>query len=117
MPTWPGTLPTSPEGPGYSEVLPNTLIRTNMDAGPPKVRQKFTAGVRPFTMSWMLTKAQVATLDTFYVTTLKGGALSFDGLAQPRTQAAVTFRFVEPPTYAYLGPDTWRAQTKMEILP
>ena len=117
MPSWPGTLPTAPEGPGYTEAVPNTLIRTSMDAGPPKVRQKFTAGVRPFTMTWMLTKAQVATLDTFYVTTCQGGSLSFDSLLHPRTQAAATFRFTEPPVYTYLGPDVWRAQTKMEILP
>ena len=117
MATWPGTLPAAPEGPGYQETVPNTLIRTPMDAGPPKVRQKFTAGVRPFEMTWMLTKAEVATLDAFYVTTLEGGALSFDGLNHPRTQAAAIFRFVEPPSYAYLGPDVWRARTKLEILP
>ena len=117
MPTWPLTLPAAPEGPGYTETLPNTLVRTAMDAGPPKVRQRYTAGVRPFSMTWMLTKAQVAILDTFYLSTLAGGSLSFDGLPQPRTQAAATFRFVEPPSYAYLGPDVWRATTKLEILP
>lgn len=117
MATWPGTLPTAPEGPGYTETVPNTVVRTSMDAGPPKVRQRFTAGVRPFAMSWMLTKAQVATLDTFYLTTLAGGSLSFDGLAHPRTQATATFRFIGPPTYAYLGPDVWRATTQLEIVP
>ena len=117
MATWPGTLPTSPEGPNYQESPPNTLIRTQMDAGPPKVRQRFTSGVRPLSFTWMLTKAQVATLDTFYVTTLFGGSLSFDGLAHPRTLAATTFRFTAPPTYVYLGPDVWRATTPLEILP
>lgn len=117
MATWPASLPTAPEGPGYNEAAPNTLIRTQMDAGPPKVRQKFTAGVRTFTMSWMLTKAQVATLDAFYLTTCEGGSLSFDGLAHPRTQAAADFRFIAPPAYAYLGPDVWRAQTQLEVLP
>lgn len=117
MGTWPLTLPTAPEGSGYQEVSPTTTIRTPMESGPPKVRQRVTAGVRPFTMSWLLTKAQVATLDTFYVTTLKGGSLSFDGLAHPRTQAAAVFRFVDQPTYSYLGPDVWRVHCKMEVLP
>lgn len=117
MATWPNTLPAYPEGENYQEQAPNTLIRTSMDAGPPKVRQRYTAGVRNFTMTWMLTKAQVDTLDTFYVSTLAGGSLSFTGLNHPRKGTAATFRFVEPPSYAYLGPDTWRASTKMEILP
>lgn len=117
MATWPGTLPTAPEGTGYQEQPPNTSIRSTVDAGPPKVRQRFTAGVRPFTMTWLLSKAQVDQLDVFYVTTLGGGSLSFDGLLHPRKQTAAIFRFVEPPAYAYLGPDVWRASTKLEILP
>jgi len=117
MATWPLTLPTAPETPGYSETAPNTLIRTAMDAGPPKVRQRFTAGVRPITLSWLLTREQVNTLDLFYVSTLRGGSLFFDGLAHPRTGALVNFRFVAPPQYVALGPDVWRATTQMEIIP
>jgi hypothetical protein len=117
MPAWPGTLPTAPEGPGYQEQAPNVSIRTEMDAGPPKLRRRYTAGIRTFTFSWLLSKTQVATLDTFFVTTLQGGSLSFDGLNHPRTGAATTWRFVAPPTYSYLGPDAWRCQTQVEVLP
>lgn len=117
MPTWPVTLPTAPEGNGYQEQAPNTLIRSHMEAGPPKVRQRFTAGVRPFTMTFILTKAQVEILDAFYVNTLLGGSLTVDGLNHPRKGTANVFRFVEPPSYAYIGPDVWRASVKMELLP
>lgn len=115
--TWPITLPTAPEGPGYTEQPPATTIRTNMDAGPPKVRRRFTAGVRLFTFTWIMTKAQVAIFDTFYNTTLEGGSVSISGLAHPRTGAAATFRFAGQPSYVYLGPDAWRITTPMEILP
>lgn len=117
MATWPGTLPTAPEGTGYQEQAPNTTIRSSVEQGPPKVRQRFRAGVRPFTMTWLLTKAQVETLDVFYVTTLLGGSLTIEGLLHPRKQTAAVFRFVEPPSYTYLGPDVWRASVKLEILP
>ena len=117
MATWPLTLPTAPDTQGYSETAPDTLVRTSMDAGPPKVRQRFTAGVRPITLSWMLTRDQVNTLDLFYVSTLRGGSLSFDGLVDPRTLAIVNFRFTAPPQYAALSPEVWRATTQLEIVP
>jgi hypothetical protein len=81
------------------------------------VRRRYTAGIRSFSCSWILTKAQVATLDTFYVTTLVGGAERFVGLSHPRTGAAAEFRFSAPPTYVYLGPDAWRVTTPLELLP
>lgn len=117
MPTWPVSLPTAPEGPNYTEQPPKTRLETQMDAGPPKLRQRYTAGVRPLSMTWMLTKAQVAALDTFFTDTLAGGSLSFDGLAHPRTGAAVTFQFAQEPSYVYLGPDVWRATTALRVMP
>lgn len=117
MPTWPGSLPAAPQGDSYQEQAPNTVVRSPMDAGPQKVRRRFTAGVRPFTFTWLLTKAQVATLDTFYNSTLSGGSLTFDGLNHPRTGTATTWRFTMPPTYTYLGPDAWKAITPLEVLP
>lgn len=117
MPSWPGTLPTGPEWSSYQETSPNVALRTPMDVGPPKVRRRSTAGIRPFTMTFLLTQAQVATLDTFYQTTLTGGTASFDSLTHPRTAAAATFRFVTPPQYQALGPNVYRASCQMEILP
>jgi hypothetical protein len=118
MPTWPVSLPAAPMVQGLKESVPNTVIRTPMETGPPKLRQRFTAGVRPLTLPFLLTKAQVATLDTFYVTTLKGGSLTFDGLNHPRTGAAVsTWAFVKPPEYTPLGPDAWQTQLELEIRP
>lgn len=116
MPTWPGTLPQDPEIDGLVEQPPDTILRTQMDAGPAKVRRRFTAGVRPFRMKMLLTKTQVADLETFFVTTLKYGSESFDW-HNPRTQASEEFRFVGPPAYNMLGPDTWMASFTVEQLP
>ncbi len=45
-PVWPPSLPQRPLAQGFSEQAPDTLIRTQMEAGPPKVRRRFTAGIR-----------------------------------------------------------------------
>jgi hypothetical protein len=117
MAVWPISLPQSPLMlQGFQETLPNTVIRTEMDVGPPKVRQRATAGIRAFTMIVQMTKAQVATLDTFYVSTLAGGSLPFDW-THPRTGAAATYRFVRPPICVPLADDLWQARMELEILP
>lgn len=116
MAVWPTSLPTRPDQSSYQETVPNTVIRTAMDAGPPKMRQRYTAGIRPFSMSFLLTATQVATLDAFFVTTLSGGSLSFTWV-HPRTNNAATFRFVEPPQYSAVSGALYRVIAQMEILP
>ena len=74
MSDWPAApFPQVPLVEGYDEAAPSTTVRTKMDAGPPKVRRRYTAGVRNFGIMLDLTLAQVETLDAFYVTTLHGG--------------------------------------------
>jgi hypothetical protein len=116
MPTWPASLPQQLEITDFQESPPNTLIRSTTDTGPPKVRSRFSAGIRPIQGRQLLTKAQVATLDTFYVTTLTRGALAFDWV-HPRTGDAVSFRFVGPPVYTPIGPDAYYGRYQLEILP
>ncbi len=108
-PTWPASLPQRVAVDGYGEGPPDTTVRTRMDAGPAKVRRRFTAGVRPLSLQ--------IDLDGFFGTTLLGGALAFDWV-HPRTQAAVTLRFVRPPAYRPLASDAaWQAVLQLEILP
>ena len=115
--TWPASLPQEPLAEGFTEQAPNTIIRSQMEAGPAKLRRRFTAGTRNFDCQLYLSADQAEALDAFYVSTLAGGALSFDW-KHPRTQAAVTFRFVEPPSYKPVKRGTaWQASLKLEVLP
>ena len=116
MATWPVGVPDDPLVNGYQEQFPNTLVRTQMDAGAAKVRRRFTAGVWPMKANFPLTKTQLDTFTTFYRTTLQDGALSFDW-THPRTLATVTCRFVEPPTIEPLGASMWTVSTSIEVLP
>lgn len=115
-PVWPVSLPQDPLIDGYDERAPDVLARTEMDAGPDKVRRRFTAGVRPMRLTVALTRTQVQTLDDFHVTTLQGGALPFDW-THPRTLATVAFRFTEPPSYKPQSQTDWLAALALEILP
>ena len=114
---WPASLPQEPLAQGYNEQAPNTVVRSAMEAGPPKLRRRFTAGVRSIECQVRLTPVQVDTLDAFFGSTVAGGALSFDW-KHPRNGTAVTFRFVEPPSYTSLARGTlWQATLRLEILP
>lgn len=98
MVAWPGGLPTKPLEDGYQERFRTMGIRSTNDAGPAKQRRRFTAAVRTIQLTFKLTPAQVETLDAFWETGTGGGTLPFTWV-HPRTQAAVTMRFIadQPP--------------------
>jgi hypothetical protein len=116
MATWPPSLPQYVLVEGYSESPPENTIRSANDVGPPKARQRSTTAPRPFTLKQFLTKTQVATLDTFYVTTLGYGASIFDWV-HPRTGDAADFRFVSSPSYESLGGTAWMVTLNLELMP
>ena len=125
MPTWPASLPQYLLTRNYSESAPNLVIRTTMDAGPAKVRRRFTAGVRPIDGLVILTDDQLGVLDGFFLNDCAGGAIAFswtmqresedadastdtDAIADtdlglPKSWAPATFRFVKPPQYQDTG--------------
>ncbi|CAB5220423.1 hypothetical protein UFOVP233_72 [uncultured Caudovirales phage] len=93
---WPATLPAFVLEAGYQEGLEDQTVETQMDAGPAKIRRRFTTSTRRFQVTVQMTPEQAAIFETFYLTTLSGGSLPFDWV-HPRTQVAKTFRFRRPP--------------------
>lgn len=117
MPAWPASLPQLVLAQGYRETFAKTAVRTSMDAGPAKVRRRFTAGTRDFAVSLRLTPAQAATLEGFFDATTAGGSLAFDW-THPRTGTAVAFRFIgEPQLTAVNRGQQYQASMRLEILP
>ncbi len=116
MSTWPLSLPQNPVYSSYEETPPDTLIRTEMDVGPPKVRQRYTAGIRKFSCDYRMTEAQIATLDTFFVTTISGGSVSFD-MPHPRTGDNITVRIIGVPAYRAVTKGIYDVSCKFEELP
>ena len=117
MAVWPASLPDDVLVDGYSERPPRVRLRTPMDAGPPKMRRRFTAAVEPIRCTMAFTRAQVTTFRTFYDTTLLGGVLTFDW-THPRTLAAVTFRFADPePEITPNSGKDWIGDFTLEVMP
>ena len=116
MTTWPDTLPVSPLLEGFQETVPDTVLRTNMEQGPAKIRQRTTAAVRGLRAGFLMSRAQVATLETFYLTTLQGGIGSFS-FTHPRSGSAISCRFTKPPEYGAGNGNFFRVACELEILP
>jgi hypothetical protein len=117
MATWPATLPQAVIGRGFSETLPDLVLRTPVESGPAKSRRRLSYNVRPTTATIIVTQAQAAIFDTFYNTDLEGGALSFDWISQ-RTGAAVSLRFTGVPKITNLSKRAyWEIAMQLEILP
>lgn len=114
---WPGSgFPTKFLYDGYSERWAENIVRSNMDVGPAKVRRRSTAGVRRFTCSQVLTKTQVATMQTHYETTCAYGSISTT-ITDPRTGSSIEVRFVTPPAIVVLANEKYRIQYDFEVLP
>lgn len=115
---WPATLPQAVRV-DYSENTGALILRTPMDAGPAKMRRR---GARPskMTLGFFMTSAQVATLETFVLTTLKGTARF--GFPHPRTGTQVEARIIPADDGAlysvnYLTPIEWTVSMEIEVLP
>lgn len=88
-----------------------------MDQGPARVRRRYTAGVRPFEWGQIFTETQLGDLETFFVTTLGYGALSFTFPHPYSTGETITVRFVGVPEYTSLGAGLFKVGFKLEELP
>lgn len=90
-----------------------------MDSGPAKRRRR-SAGIEQMTCGFVMTTAQVATLENFITNTIKGTA-RFD-FAHPITAVTVEVRVVPQGdgqlySAAYLGPSTYAVSMTLEVLP
>lgn len=116
MATWPASLPQYMNADSYAEAALDGTIRTGMDAGPDFVRRRFSAVPVQISGNLILSKTQVATLETFYNTTLAGGVDTIDW-THPRTGSSAVLRFLSPPQYRAYSDDLWQASLSLEILP
>jgi hypothetical protein len=116
IPNWPNTLPQCLEVAGYGTAMADTMLRTAMDAGPAKVRRRFTAGVRPVAGRITVDKDELATLKTFFADSTLSGAIRF-AWADPDTGAAAEMRFVSPPQWTAHGAGKYLVALDLEILP
>lgn len=116
MASWPATLPDQPLQNGYKESPPNLVIRTEMDAGPAKVRRAMTSNVRQISCHMILTSEQLDTFEDFFIDDCASGATRFTW-THPRTGTSADFRFVGQPVYEPLSGTDWDVTFELELMP
>lgn len=77
MIVWPADLPQRVLAPSYSEGLGDGRLRTQMEAGPMKVRRRFSAVARPVSASFRVSPDGKARIERFWWEEIGGGSLPF----------------------------------------
>jgi len=117
IPSWPVSLPQTLFIEGYKQSLPDVTMKSDMDAGPAKVRRRFTAGVTPVSGTQKYTAAQLSTFQSFFEDTLLGGSLRFSWTKPPAHTEACEMRFTAAPTFTALGDGIYQVELALEVLP
>lgn len=99
-PTWPANpFPQSPQFANYGETPLPSIIRTSMDVGNPKVRQRSSLCPIQYICKFVFSDAQLDTFDAFLKQSCNGGATPFTWV-DPKNGNPGTFRFVQIGTTA-----------------
>lgn len=117
MPAWPATLPQFVVRWGFEEGFKRTVVRSQMDSGATKRRQRFITSPTELNVVVPMDDAELAIFKTFYEDTLGNGALSFT-FTHPRLGTTVTVAFKDDPDpLVPEGALTYLVRMKLEILP
>ncbi len=118
MPTWPASLPQAfPIGTSVN--VQDVRVRSSVDAGLPKMRRRFSAAIRTYTLAtdkFIMTDTQQTTFETFYTTTLEGGTLPFDWPAPWVGAGTKTFRFLSALQFGMIVPGGANRLTTVTIV-
>lgn len=119
MPTWPSSLPIEPNNGKAKETVPDTVIREQMDSGPPILRRRDTTAPRKLSLPYRFTPAQTDAFDSFLMNDLQGGSLPFTFYwpPAPRATQTVQVQLAAIPAYEHQGGGVYDVTLELEILP
>ncbi|MGM4891271.1 hypothetical protein [Tardiphaga sp. 839_C3_N1_4] len=115
---WPAEFPQELEQNGFSEGVGDGVLEYQPDQGPSISRRRTSAVMRPLSGTMQMSAAQIATLRTFFDTTLMGGALPFEFPDQIQDGTLlVKFPKGAGPSWSALSGELYRVQLSMMVLP
>lgn len=76
-PFWPAELPQYPSVSGTSRGFADGRLFQAMAQGPAKIRLRTSAAIKPLSVSFMMTVAEVSVFEAFWDDDTKGGSLPF----------------------------------------
>jgi len=109
MTAWPASLPQSPRAGSLQRVTRDNVIRSRVGYGPDRLRRRTATVEHRISFNMVMSRAQLATLDTFYETTTKGtGNIDWvDHLSSSSPLPAAVYKFVGPPEVSHIEADNW----------
>lgn len=113
---WPETLPQLLSASDFTHTLADNVLATEMDVGPPKRRLRSLANEAPLAGSMIMTSAQWADLETFYIDTVSG-VLPFNFPDPDDDEETIEVIFAAPPGRRYSSPGKWRVSLQLRIQP
>ncbi|MFQ5954024.1 MAG: hypothetical protein ACE5JZ_03060 [Kiloniellales bacterium] len=117
MVAWPATLPAEPLAVAVSEGFDDSLILTEMDAGPTKRRRRYTARADRLEVTYRMTPTELTNFRTFYGTTTNDGLTTYT-MTHPITGNTVTVGIMAPPAIRMVGGgQAYDVSLKLEIQP
>lgn len=103
---WPAFLQDLINAAGFSSEIGETVLRTEMDIGPAKLRRRFTHSIDNYNTEITVYTTDMPAFFTFFNTTLNGGVTPFY-FDDPLTGIEEIFRFVGTPKISPNGSAGW----------
>lgn len=114
MAVWPAGLPQNLQQSGFTNTLPDNVIRSQMEVGPDKARRRDVSAPEPVAGTIIVDETQYDLLVAFFNTTIAGGALPFDWV-HPITGVAAEMRITGPPQITARSGDYYDVKLSLEI--
>lgn len=115
MASWPTYLP-APQRRGYEINPGDPTLRTQMDAGPDRVRRRFTAIPSRIGVGWCFSEAQLALFEAWHKYKIADGSAWFTvNLVNGQGSQSVEARFAKPPKKVLLGGSNWDVGAELEV--
>jgi len=115
--TWPGFLQDFVNEDSFSSEMGDTVLRSENDVGPAKVRRISTRPIDTYTVTINVYQTDMISFKQFFNTALNGGVTPFY-FDDPITGVKEVFRFTKPPSISPIGSaGHWRISMNWEKLP
>lgn len=99
---WPTELSDLLDSDSFGYSIGDTVIRSDMDTGPAKLRRRSTKGIDKVTCSQKMAFDDFQTVYDFFDIDLNGGVTPFT-FNHPFTGVPTDWRFISPPEFKPLG--------------
>ena len=115
---WPATLPNA-SSEGYALARQASTVRTEMSAGPDRVRRVYTRTPTWLQLTWSMSGDQLKIFRGFWKTSIDHGASEFSMdlyLGDGTNFTTTRVRFKGQYTATYVAPGRWKVKGALELL-